>query len=637
MDEPRRWHHRPHLDGLRAVAATLVVLFHAGSASWAGGFVGVDVFFVLSGFLITGVWLSGRRDPVGFYARRARRLLPAALVTLLGTAVAWRLFAGPLEARSLASELAGAALYVSNWVFAGQAQDYFQHDQPPSPVLHFWSLAVEEQFYLVWPWMLAAAVAAAGRRAGALVALAGTLGLVGAAWIAQVDPVLSHYGTHARAWQLLLGAGLAFAAPRVPRGVGGAWAIGGLSAIGLAASGLAPLDPWPRGVLAVFGTLMLLFGGERAPEARLLAPLRWGWMRRLGAASYAAYLVHWPLVLMLDQKGLLPASGAGRVGLVLVGSWGLALVLHAVVERPAMRVALDTPRRRWAALLGGLLASAGTAGAGAAVLTVGIPGTVDISAHFERAEAKRTLVHGADGGGPRVLVAGDSHAEHWWPALEAVGARHGWDVDLYWVPACGWAEQDDRRCREAPRENCASELRATLHEELAREPAALVVLGSYMDGTCPVSGVSPEDPAYAAAVEAAAGATVDRVRGAGATVLLLEPIPALAQAPLTCVDAALDASRCAQHPVVEPGPAAAEAGWRAVAGARDGVGTVDLDAVACPGGACPTVVDDRLTRRDVHHLQPSFVRSRAGAVEAALVAAGLDLESASVGPSPATP
>ena len=627
-----RWAHRPHLDGLRAVAATLVVLFHADAPQWSGGFIGVDVFFVLSGFLITGVWLAGRRDPVSFYARRIRRLLPASLITLLGTAVVWRLLASPMEARSRADDVWGAALYASNWVFALDAQDYFQHDQPPSPFLHFWSLAVEEQFYLVWPWLLAGVVALTARRSWLWVTGLACGGIGVAVWTAQIDPVLSHFGTHVRAWQLLAGAVLAFSLARFPRrwSGGGVLAATGLAISLLAGTSLLPLSPPPRGAVSVLGVVLLIVGGELAPGSRFLQPLRWNWIQRLGGASYSAYLVHWPFVLMADRYQVLPADGVIRVTLVLMGSWALALLLHHTVERPTMSVSLHTVRRRWSAIGGGLVASGLAAVLGHGILMSGSSGPLDLAAHFEEAEPKGVLVHGPDGGGPRVLLAGDSHAEHWWPAVSELGSRHGWDVDLYWVAACGWAEQQDERCRHRTRAECGTRLRTALAEEVARTPTALVILGSYMDGTCTVSGVPPDAPDYTDVLAAAADITLTRLEGSGAQVLMLEPIPALAVAPLSCVDASMDASRCPGDPIEDVGPTAAERAWRKVASGRDGVGTVDLDRVACPDGRCPTVVDGMLTRRDVHHLQASFVRTGVDAVEAAFVLAGLDLETATL-------
>src|SRR3954462_13067139 len=151
--------YRPYLDGLRAVAVYLVVAFHAGLARVSGGFIGVDVFFVLSGYLVTRILLGdlatrGRVRARQFYARRARRVLPAALVTLLITAIVYARVATPVERLDALGGFRASFAYVANWYFVHQSTDYFAPNVATSPVLHFWSLAVEEQFYLLWPLVL---------------------------------------------------------------------------------------------------------------------------------------------------------------------------------------------------------------------------------------------------------------------------------------------------------------------------------------------------------------------------------------------------------------------------------------------------------------------------------------------------
>ncbi|MEO5941777.1 MAG: acyltransferase, partial [Candidatus Limnocylindrales bacterium] len=162
---------RPELEGLRAVAVGLVLLYHADLPRLHGGYVGVDVFFVLSGFLITGLIVrelraTGRVDLPQFYARRARRLLPAAAVAIAGTMVLSAILLPPLRLPDIAGDAAAASLYVSNLRFAVQATDYLASDLAPSPLLHFWSLGVEEQFYLFWPALLLGVVALGARWRG---------------------------------------------------------------------------------------------------------------------------------------------------------------------------------------------------------------------------------------------------------------------------------------------------------------------------------------------------------------------------------------------------------------------------------------------------------------------------------------
>jgi peptidoglycan/LPS O-acetylase OafA/YrhL len=151
----------PELDGLRAVAVCLVVAFHAGVARFEGGFIGVDVFFVLSGFLITHILLSERSrtrriDLLGFYARRIRRLLRASALAIVGATVVFAAFSSPLERASVLDDARAAVFYVANWHFIGESEDYFADSLDASPYLLLWSLAVEEQFYLLWPLLMLA-------------------------------------------------------------------------------------------------------------------------------------------------------------------------------------------------------------------------------------------------------------------------------------------------------------------------------------------------------------------------------------------------------------------------------------------------------------------------------------------------
>ncbi|MFM8236642.1 MAG: acyltransferase family protein, partial [Actinomycetota bacterium] len=210
--------YRPHLDGLRAVAVYLVVAFHAGLGKVDAGFVGVDVFFVLSGFLVTKLLLAdlvrhGRFDVRRFYARRSRRILPAAILVLAVTAIAYRLMAPPADVVDAMGGFRAASVYVANWFFINQSTDYFASDLTRSPVLHFWSLAVEEQFYLLWPLILGGGFFAVKRLGSArwvvLRVLVGGLAVasaVAAVRIGSSDLARAYYGTDTRAYQLLAGA-----------------------------------------------------------------------------------------------------------------------------------------------------------------------------------------------------------------------------------------------------------------------------------------------------------------------------------------------------------------------------------------------------------------------------------------------
>jgi peptidoglycan/LPS O-acetylase OafA/YrhL len=330
--------HRDDIQGLRGVAVLFVVLAHAGVPFLQGGFVGVDVFFVLSGFLITGLLLAQAEKRGGvalgdFYIRRARRILPAAALTLVVTDIAARHLLNFVRAREAVSDSIWAALFGANVHFAQQGSDYFNRGQPPSPFLHFWTLSVEEQFYLVWPSVLALVLlATATRRALLLVVVAA--GAASLAWSVHdtaASPVTAYFATFARAWELALGAALAIRAPRFPERIriGIGWL--GLAAIGCAGILFSPGTPFPgyAALLPAVGAALVISGDARGLSC---APLRY-----VGDRSYAYYLWHWPVLIIATQyAGHELALGVKL--LLLAGAFLLSIVSYTLVENPIRRM-----------------------------------------------------------------------------------------------------------------------------------------------------------------------------------------------------------------------------------------------------------------------------------------------------------
>ena len=335
---------RADIEGMRGLAVAIVVLFHAGLAGVAGGFVGVDVFFVISGFLITGLLLrererSGRIALLSFYARRARRLLPAAIVVLVVTLVAAMNLIAPLDRPGVGLDGAAAAISIGNIRFALASGDYFATVAAPSPFLHFWSLAVEEQFYLVWPALIL--LVARGRHARAIVAVA-LVGIVIASFganliLTDLAANWAFYSLPTRAWELGLGGLVAVigsgAAGRVPPFVSIAVGWLGLAAIGFATMAFDSSLAWP-GVAALVPSLgaaaLLAAGPSRFGANRILTLTP---VRALGKISYSLYLVHWPILVLAPFLTGAPPDDLSRACLVAV-SVGLAALSWAANETP---------------------------------------------------------------------------------------------------------------------------------------------------------------------------------------------------------------------------------------------------------------------------------------------------------------
>ncbi len=385
---------RPDVQGLRAVAVGLVLLSHAHVPGVAGGYVGVDVFFVISGFLITGLLLGdvarGRVHFTTFYARRALRILPAATLVIVATAIASMLVLNPLRARAVLLDSVWAGFIAANLKFGSDGTDYFG-TADTSPLQHFWSLAVEEQYYLVWPAVLALAVtivptvwarhrstypglSSGSRRVGShrpqsggdgvprvrVVVLLVVLGGTSLAWSVHqtpLEPTTAYFSTFARAYELVLGALLATVAPyleRVPERVRAALTWLGLAGIVVAALAFTDTTPMPgtAALLPTLATVAVLAGGVGTPRAgahRLLGSTPF---RFVGDISYSLYLWHWPLLVL----GAAYVGGELRLrqsALLLVVAMVLATLSYHLVENPVRRLPLvrGTARRRRSLLL----------------------------------------------------------------------------------------------------------------------------------------------------------------------------------------------------------------------------------------------------------------------------------------------
>ena len=367
---PERSHrpgHRADIQGLRAVAVLVVIAAHAGLVPLTGGFVGVDVFFVISGFLISRLLFleasrRGRISLSGFYARRARRILPAATLVTVATVVASTWLLGVVDAIEVVYDAAWATVFLANVRFADRAVDYFAQDAGLSPMQHYWSLSVEEQFYLVWPLLLVACLALSRWRGGPgrlpRLPLLGALALLtaGSFGYASVlvarEPASAYFSTPARIWELGVGAMLALVAPalagRLDRRLRGLLAMTGLGLIAVSCLefGPATLFPGSAALLPVTGAALAILAGSHPRDRQPLAVRLVGArpMRVIGDWSYSLYLWHWPVLVLARQYLARPLTPL-ETGAALLAIFALSGATYHLVESPFRRgMRISVPR-----------------------------------------------------------------------------------------------------------------------------------------------------------------------------------------------------------------------------------------------------------------------------------------------------
>jgi peptidoglycan/LPS O-acetylase OafA/YrhL len=677
--KPNRARWRPEIQALRAIAVSLVVAAHLWPDLVPGGFIGVDVFFAVSGFLITSLLVeevvgSGRIALTGFWARRARRILPAALVTLAFTAVATLLLVPSHRWGAFLTEIVTSATYVENWRLAHTAVDYFAKADGVSPVQHYWSLSVEEQFYLVWPLLLLAALGVTrGRtpstRVAALALAMGALTAVSLAYSVihtAADPQPAYFVTPTRAWEFGLGGlvalGLGASIGRAPALVRVLLGWAGLAAILAAGFLYGPGTPFPgyAALLPILGTLAVIRAGtpvHRLAPTRLFA---WRPVQATGDLSYSLYLWHWPLLVLIPyafagiSRGLL-------AGVVLELTVALAWLSKRYVEDP-LRSARGLTRRprRTLALAGlatGLVLLVPAAGAlqlrheldqdkqqtkalvgehprcfGAASRPPGgatcvnpelakqvVPTPVEASA-APNAECEVVEVVGrvracafgkpADGARETVALIGDSHASHWRAAFDPVATVRGWHGLSVTHTGCPFSAAT-AALPEPERTACVQWNRDTIRW-FGRHPEVHRVFVAGHTGGDVVGHQGPD--AFAAQVrgyERAWAALPATVQ----EVVVLRDTPKMRSATLDCVQDATDAGGDPATACAVPRALALEPDPAVTAASSGAAGravrVIDLTETLCDRRSCYPVVGGALTFKDVDHLTTVFASTLA--------------------------
>ena len=427
--EPR-FQRLPALDGLRGIAVVLVVLFHLRVTGFAAGYLGVDVFFVLSGFLITGLLLAelertGGVSLAAFWARRVRRLLPALVVLLVVVAIVTHFTATDSERTSIRGDLLATAGYVANWRLIATTS-YFVNTGVVSPLQHAWSLAIEEQFYLVWPLLLVSTAPLVRGRHGTVIAALAVVGIgasVAIMWSLYASGAAdrAYMGTDSRIFEPLVGAAGAVVVAgdrrrrRIAAGIRPLAVIG----VGGVVAGLVLLGPdsstyYRTGALMFsLACLALVLAARVDSDGVLVRVLRWPPLVGLGLISYGVYLWHWPVIVWLgleEARGMAAVvRGAAAVALTLLA----ALVSYVVVERPVRR---GPKQPRHGSVRPGLRP---------AIVLAAVPGSLLTVAALSLAA---TSVPAPSSGTPVIMLAGDSVPLHLTPTLERAASSRGWQV-----------------------------------------------------------------------------------------------------------------------------------------------------------------------------------------------------------------
>jgi peptidoglycan/LPS O-acetylase OafA/YrhL len=666
--KPPKGGFRPDLEGLRAVAVSVVLLYHAGVPFAPGGYVGVDVFFVISGFLITGLLVRELENTDGislarFYSRRAKRLLPLTVVVLafvVLVALALPLY-DPVRMDELTLGIIACALYIMNWLLAARATDYFAAGLEASPVQHFWTLAVEEQFYLIWP-VLLLCVGLWCRRTGrglrpALAAAFAAVALSSLAYSVHstgVQAGAAYFSTLNRGWELALGGMLALV-PASRLGVQSRWVASALTLGGLGAIAFATfrfdddtLFPGYAALVPTLGTAAIIAAGFATTSAGASRVLTLGPVRHVGRISYSWYLWHWPpLVFAAAIWGTLsPLEGIG----VLAVSYVPAVLTNRLIEKPFLHSETLTRFPRKALALGGACTAASVAlGLGLFVLTPTVPEAPESEVAGAAAlrhdpslqksakavypspqEAESTenrpqmyadgchltfpetqtpeCVYGDPSSETTIVLFGDSHAMQWFPALNEIAKERGWRLVGLTKAACPPAEVYIYNATlRRPYRECDEWREHAIERITQKEDPSLIVTSSLPTYRPRMDGKRlPGEEGTEELVEGYAS-TLKKLRSTGAPVALIEDVPHPNENVPQCVSRSLDRlqqcatpqSKALDYPKVND-RAAEEV---------DGVKLIDPTPIICLEKTCPAVIGDTLVYRNGAHLTATYVRT----------------------------
>lgn len=653
---------RGDIQGLRALAVIVVVLYHSGVPYVSGGFVGVDFFFVLSGFLITLLLVReldarGRISLRNFWGRRARRLLPAAALVLIATTLVAQRVLPLLDRKAVALDILFASVFSANWRFAQQQTDYLAADRDPSPVLHYWTLGVEEQFYAVWPLLIVAVSFAIGRFARGRSRSAShvptkALGIVfGVIFVASLaysivetsrNQQYAFFGTPSRAWQLAAGALVALAVPRLARiGTGVRLSLGIIGFVLFAASvfmlkesGSVAGFVYPSWLaLAPTTAAIMLVASSTGGQTVLSTALSWWPLQRIGDVSYSFYLWHWPVLVlgvMWNDGGTL------RFRLVLVlGAFVLSIVTYLCIENPIRRATPLARRPLLSLVMGVVLVVAVVPGtrvladvkpfeevfASAAgsrdpiMVKPSLDSAADDTAGLEEIgcqvfykvdevpDRKRCTFGDLDSK-RSVFVVGDSIGDSVFPAIEKAAEDNSWKVTAWTKRGCPIADVTRWGPNHAQWFAKCDTFRSRVLDKVIAAKPELVILGMSRGSTAHLqdraTGASLTGEVAYASAAAGLERTVRTFKRAGIKVALVEPPERTTFNTASCLAEKKYVDRCTFKPLAGKAVAAT------VAAEDSTIDYILINDRFCGETLCTPVVGNVLVYRDVLHFTKTF-------------------------------
>lgn len=666
-------HFEPHIQGLRAIAVLLVVVYHFWPGRLSGGYIGVDIFFVISGFLITGqlareLKRTGRIALPAFWAKRARRLLPASLLVLVFSTIA-TLFILPLSGLvSSLREILAATFYLENWSLAASSVDYLASSNE-SLVQHYWSLSLEEQFYIVWPLLLLGATWLGARYFArrqqafllAVVVGVGVLSLIVSIAYTATNPAEAYFVIFTRMWEFAVGGTLALLPALRPRGAFATNLLGYLGLIAVLGSGYLfnRETPFPGylALIPVLGTAAMLVSGRRDRWYDIGSVLSGRPQRFLGDISYSVYLWHWPLIIIAPY---VPGWGLGTINRLAL--FGFCFVLGWLTKKY-----LEDPARQWkylttrrprvtygfvvaamavtALLVGGTYvvqnpkyeaaaaqlrqigekppacfgAAVSTGCSNPALARSVIPsagfGNADKPGHIEcfvqlNDSAVTTCHFGSkDAAAPRVALIGDSHAYQYLEAMIDLADRRGWALTTYLKGACPWTTATVGGPSPAFTDSCAN-YHANLKAQLASQPA----YGAIFTAALAATPIVAADPVKAGSIGFEEAWST---QAKGAPIITMVDNPDLTSDPNKCLrlNSAADCTVARGEVLTKDDPLAM------AARASSNVTLLDLTSTYCDQKRCFVVIGGANVYRDQDHLTVTWAGTVGPFIGAAITAA----------------